>query len=638
MTRTTHSHTLRRIGWMALLIVCFIFSTHGYSQAISPIESHTYFIDCSTSNAGDGSSAHPWNSLTEAQKHSFVPGDRVALARGTVCHGSFAPQGSGAEGHPIRLTAFGEGARPKIVAGGKVTEAFKLFNQQNWDIDSLDFSGGSTFGVFISGDKGVLHHIHLSNLIVHDVLGEDLKHKESGLVVISPSAVTQHFDDVLIDGVTAFNTKQWAGIHVGGGNFGYPPESEWSSHVIIRNSIVHDVQGDGIVLFRVRDGVIDSSVAWNIGLQLTQSIGTPNAIWTWMCHDCVVSNSEAFLTDSPGVDGGAFDIDYGNTNNSVIDSFGHDTEGYCVAVFGAGFVTRSSTVRGNVCIDNGRSPRLALYQGALFLLTWNNGSIDGLTVENNTVYWNPPALAPALINNAAIQGEPAIFRNNKIHSTSSLIGSNDKLILTANQYEYVGASPQRWQYGDQTFATFSDYQAKSHQDLDSAFRQIHRVTAGGSSSHQPSLLPNQRAAASAGNDPWDWPIESTSVSGQWQIRCVLPAKITVDGLLDADTRRQLVVLKSLRLQFPPERLKIVVELSGLSKEIKNALPDLQMHNVEFVVATKAVATGYPTISLNAPGGKAYKIWQGFAGPAQIGFAVRQALGSPEYSQMGSADE
>ncbi len=175
-------------------------------------------------------------------------------------------------------------------------------------------------------------------------------------MTISPGSVNQHFDDVLVDGVTAWNTNQWVGIVVGGGDLGYPPEEDWSTNVVIRNSAIHDVQGDGIVLFRVRNGRIDSSVAWNTGMQITQTIGTPNAIWTWMCDDCTVEGNEAYLTDSPGVDGGAYDIDYGNTKNSVIDNYGHDTQGYCVAVFGAGFVTRQSVVRGNLCINNGRSP------------------------------------------------------------------------------------------------------------------------------------------------------------------------------------------------------------------------------------------------------------------------------------------
>ena len=189
------------------------------------------------------------------------------------------------------------------------------------------------------------------------------------------------------------------------------------------------MQGDGIVLFRVIHGRIDSSVAWNTGMQVTETTGTPNAIWTWMCDDCTVEGNEAYLTDSPGVDGGAYDIDYGNTKNSVIDNYGHDTQGYCVAVFGAGFVTKESTVRGNLCVNNGRSPRMAKYQGAIFLLSWNDGSIDGLTVENNTVYWSPFENSPALVNQATIKAGTAAFRNNTIYSTSPwIVDSNTSLV------------------------------------------------------------------------------------------------------------------------------------------------------------------------------------------------------------------
>ena len=46
---------------------------------------------------------------------------------------------------------------------------------------------------------------------------------------------------------------------MGGGDLGFPPEEDWSTNVVIRNSAIHDVQGDGIVLFRVRNGRIDSA-------------------------------------------------------------------------------------------------------------------------------------------------------------------------------------------------------------------------------------------------------------------------------------------------------------------------------------------------------------------------------------------
>src|SRR5581483_7037013 len=234
--------------------------------------------------------------------------------------------------------------------------------------------GGQPHGVFISGTKGILHGIHIQDVLIHDVTGEP-KTKEDGLLVIAPGTEQQHFDDVLLDGVTAYRTSQWGGIMVAGVAHGFPPESSRNTNVIIRNSIAHDVAGDGIVLFQVNNGLIENSVAWHTGMQDTETIGTPNAIWTWMCRNCAVRRSEAFLTDSPGVDGGAFDIDYGDDDNVVEENYGHDTQGYCAAIFGAGWVTSHSIIRGNICAANGLSPRLARRQGAIFLSTWNNGKL-----------------------------------------------------------------------------------------------------------------------------------------------------------------------------------------------------------------------------------------------------------------------
>ncbi|MGC2638513.1 MAG: right-handed parallel beta-helix repeat-containing protein, partial [Acidobacteriaceae bacterium] len=412
---------------------------------------HHFFLDCGAGRNGDGLSPQSaWNAVGALNAASYHPGDVVAIRRGTTCHGSLAPTGSGVEGAPIRLTAYGEGPRPQVVADPDAAQALRLFNQQYWDIDSLDLAGGRTNGVFISGDNGVLHHIHLANLTVHGVMGGAMKHKESGLVAVSPVKAECHFDDVLIDNVVAWDTNQWVGILVGGGNLGYPPKSEWSSNVTIRNSVVHNVQGDGIVLFRVRHGLIESSIAWDTGMQPTESIGTPNAIWTWMCDDCTVQDSEAFLTDSPGVDGGAYDIDYGNTKNSVIDNYGHDTQGYCVAVFGAGFVTHQSLVRGNLCINHGRSPRMAKNEGAIYIYTWNGGSIDGLTVVHNTVEWSPFNNAPPILNKADLTGS-AVFRNNSVASAARwMVDSNASLSFEHNQYRYYGIGDPAWRYGNRS--------------------------------------------------------------------------------------------------------------------------------------------------------------------------------------------
>lgn len=605
---------LNRLSLLSLFAGCAICAAQATS---GPAHARTFYVDCSAPAPGAGNSPQSaWNTLAQVNSVTFSPGDTIRLRRGTECDGVIAPRGSGSADAPIRLTAYGEGLRPRIKATSRSEEALRLFNQQYWDIDSLDISGGNTYGVFISGDNRILHHIHLSNLLVHDVFGGKLKHKESGLVTISPGSVNQHFDDVLVDNVTAWNTNQWVGIVVGGGNLGYPPESDWSTNAVIRNSSVHDVQGDGIVLFRIRQGVIANSVAWNTGMQITQTIGTPNAIWTWMCDDCTVRNNEAYLTDSPGVDGGAYDIDYGNTKNSVIENYAHDTQGYCVAVFGAGFVTKQSVVRGNLCINNGRSPRMAKYQGAIFLLSWNDGSIDGLTIEHNTIYWNPYEDAPAMLNEASIKAGTAVFRDNLIDSTSPwMTDSNDSLSFERNHYSYFGTSRPEWRYGTQSFDRLAEMQGGSHhQETGSSF--VPRALG------QWGLVSGQQPGTSR---------------DRGRISCELPISLNAEGLIDDSALQQIVVLKSFSQQYRAQGLHVILRMTSpdghlfRTEAFQNALSDLAL---EGITVEQAVANRAERITFTTTDGRIVGQWSGFAGPVQLGLALRQAFGEPMYAQMG----
>lgn len=597
-----------------------------------------YYVDCSaTEKDGEGRSpAAPWHSLDAVNRHRFLPGDVIYLKRGTECQGFLWPQGSGSASAAIRLSAYGEGARPKVIAGKDDEEAFKLFDQEYWDVDSIEFAGGTVFGVFVSGDAGILHHIHVRNLVVHDVHGGEVKHKESGLVVISPGKVEQHFDDVLVEGVTAYRTEQWAGILVGGGNFGEVAEDKWSTHVIVRNSVVHDVYGDGIVLFRVKDGLIDTSAAWHTGMQPTQSIGTPNAIWTWMCKDCVVRKNEAFLTDSPGVDGGAFDIDYGNTQNSVLDNYGHDTQGYCIAVFGAGYVTHESVVEGNLCINNGKGPRMARYQGAIFLWTWNNGVIENVRVERNSIYWSPPGNFPAVLNRADIRGSQKIFRENRIYSSSlSVVESNKEMSFLSNRYTTCGGGAATWVFDNHTYSSFDAYRAGSGQDPGSIWKPEEAMAPCLGNEQSPA----EKGAGGAPAKKYAVSARDTVLSG-WTVVSEIPASINVHGLLDTVSAGQLMVLKNLFTQFRANGLRMMVTLDlkhpNAGESVQNVIHDLAMSDIK----TSASFGGggvftQPRTRLIAPDGSIAGEWQDFVGPAEIGLAVRSKLGEPFYSQMES---
>ncbi|MGA2807765.1 MAG: right-handed parallel beta-helix repeat-containing protein [Terracidiphilus sp.] len=485
-----------------------------------------------------------------------------------------------------------------------------LFNQEYWQIDSLDLFGGNTYGVFVSGDKGTLHHIYLKNLFVHDVMGGAMKNKDNGLVVVGPSSPHVFFDDILVDGVVVAHTNQWAGILVGGGNFNYPPDAPLNTHVTVRNSSVQDVFGDGIVLFRDSNGVIETSTAWQTGMQPTQDIGTPNAIWTWTCTDCTVQDNEAFLTDSPGVDGGAYDIDWANTRNTVQRNYAHDTQGYCIAVFAAGYVTSESVVRDNLCIDNGLSPRLATLQGAVYLHTWGGGVVRGLRMEHNTIRWDPPvATAAALVDDAAIGDAPVMFTGNRIESAAPLFyRTNAKFAPSANTYRKIGAGDARFTLGDQHEVALAALQG-----------------AGQEKGTALELEPDRRAAQAGA---------ATSL----RLEATVDFALDADGLLAPTARAQLMVLRSLAAQYGPAALAVTVHLhtaaNSTAKEAAaqaNALLDLDAGAIRFDHDGKDSGT----LRLLGEDGRLLQEWRGFQNAATLGGAVRARLGAPHFANMGS---
>jgi hypothetical protein len=586
---------------LAAVLACALFApcaARAFAQSPPPTPAHEYFIDCSSPNPGDGSSAHPWNALAAAEAHPFAPGDVIRMARGATCKGSFAPQGSGTAQHIIRLTAYGAGRRPVIIAPSTARQAFLLFNQQYWQVDSLDIEGGNTYGLFVTGDRGILHHLYLKNLFVTSVRGGKFKNKDNGLVVVVPSSMNVFFDDVLLDGVDAAHTNQWAGILVGGGSFPYKDNAPRNTNVQIRNSTVHDVYGDGIVLFRDAHSSIRTSAAWETGMQPTEDVGTPNAIWTWTCDDCTVADNEAYLTDSPGVDGGAYDIDWNDQHNIVENNFGHDTQGYCIAVFGAGYVTSDSLVRNNLCIDNGLSPRMAASEGAIQLSTWNGGLIRGLKIEGNTIEWHPrvstgdPIVAPADVDET-----PIVFTHNTVESSEPSI-YNIKTPWQSSDNTYILNREPMFTIGEQELS-LADLQS---QGFEKSSRASPRV-------------------------------ESKSATAL-RIDAVLDLALDADGLLAPEPRAQLVVLRTLAGLYGASRLHIAIHLAGdsSSQGEANARDDLNAVHPGALQFVRDASAKPPSIEIRllAEDGRLLNEWSGFQNAATLGGTVRAYLGTPDF--------
>lgn len=450
-------------------------------EGVPKVRGTAYYVDCA---GGDDSRqgtkpAQAWQSLEKVNSTTFKPGDGVFLKRGTRCAGTLWPKGSGSDGFPITLSAYGTGPLP-IIEGGKNEAVLKLSDQAYWHIQDLETSGGTIFGVLVTGSKmsGRLRHFRLTNLVVHDVYGGEVESKTSGLVIFMPGGGGNAFDDVVLDGITAYNTNQWAGISIlGSNNFPFDADNPgFGTDITVRNSTVYNTYGDGITLFYTQHGLIESSVAFDTGQKPPpKTIGTPASIWTWACYNCIVQFNESYRADTPEVDGGCYDIDWGTRDNLYQYNYGHDSVGYCLSFFGADNLTTSNAVaRYNICANNGRDSGLAARQGDIFFSTWNNGHLDGVQVYNNTIYWNPARSAPVLINHASfVESRSNIFANNLIYSSVPwFIESVSALKLDHNLYWYTGDRPV-WFYDQQVYISFNDYQKGSGQDAHGIFADPH---------------------------------------------------------------------------------------------------------------------------------------------------------------------
>jgi hypothetical protein len=574
-----------------------------------------HYLDCKAgSDAADSLTPQTaWRTVARADSYTYQPGDSLLLRRGTRCDGMLWPKGSGTEQAPIHLGAYGQGSLPVIV-GGSESAGLRLSNQQHWEIENLEVVGGSPYGIHIGGSLPVMRHFRITNVVVHDVPGTPLT-KDSGLVVIAPDDNARtRIDDVIVDGVTAYGTSEWAGIIVNGAGFDSSDGGDRGEHVEVRNSMVHDVAGDGILLARVSHGVLEHNVAWYTGMQEKETIGTPNAIWEWRCQDCRVEYNEGYFTDSPGVDGGVFDIDYGDENNLLQHNFGHDSQGYCVSVFGAdgaGGDSIHSEIRDNTCIHNGRSPRLAKRQGAIFLYTWNGGKLNGVDIADNTVVWDPPVRVAAFQSTADFTGDlPNIFTGNTIISTSrSFVSSASSIRFSGNHYCAPDADAE-------SSTQESDPAASKPDEQCGCLRQIFRTP----------MEPNLRSSAilSGAHIP----------EGHW----VLSAVLSPEGDSANASRSQLVLIESMMHQFADRGLQSIVVPAGSmdQNQIQQWRADWNFDPAVQIDASgprRADGPATASLLLISPSGHVAASWQYPIPPADVWLQIQNHLGAPAGAQQ-----
>lgn len=453
-----------------------IVTAQDVSYYVDPVRGH---------DDNDGrSDESPWKTLDKINSITFQGGDRIYLKRGGTFTGHLSLKGSGSEGKPVSLTAYGTGKRP-VIQAGENPYAITIMDSEYWEISDMETTGGLLAGIFIGCTKSglVLDHFRITNCYVHHVGNDTIvdytySTVTGGIVVANGEykegtenySLKSVINDVIIDGCIVRYIKRWTCISI---TSGIIDGVKGDAHHI-RNCTTEYSVADGIRMNNVKNSFIESCTMYKNGAWPD----TPNQDWgglgAWFFHadNCTIQFCEASYIDNWHNDGGAFDIDYWQTNSTIQYCYGHDCHGYGASIFGAdaSFPTVNSTVRYNIFANNARDSAYA-YQGDIYIFTWGGGLLDGVKVYNNTSYWNPASDAAALAFDADFTGtNPNFFKNNIIYSDHSWLVrlKSDSLICDNNIYWSTTGKPL-WVLKGKKYYSFSEWQQATGMEKNSMY-------------------------------------------------------------------------------------------------------------------------------------------------------------------------
>lgn len=361
----------------------------------SLIGARDYYVDSDRGNDDSvGTSPQkPWRSLEKISATIFLPGDNIYLRRGQHWTGNVQLRGSGSEGNPITIGAYGdENGRPIINGNGysgtheTPVGVVYIENEEFWVIRDLEVTNNRdnertySHGILarnISG--GALRHIHIKNCYLHDIPvsneNNQCTNKDKYLGGIRVKAFGESpswWDGVLIENNVMVRPGR-CGIATGAG-FAHPDQTPYrpNLNVVIRGNHISYTEGDGIIAVSALKPLIEHNVVAHCGGVTDYSVG----IWCWQTVDALFQYNEAYGCHDPGSDGTGFDADYNCYGTIFQYNYSHDNEGGFMLVMEHkdNYPNKDIIIRYNISIND----RQRIFKG-------NGGpSVEqNLTVHNN---------------------------------------------------------------------------------------------------------------------------------------------------------------------------------------------------------------------------------------------------------------
>jgi hypothetical protein len=370
----------------------------------------TYYVDSAfgeDANRGNRAGS-PWQTLEKVNATEFRPGDRILFRSDSVWRGQLAPKSSGVEGKPIVIGRYGRGQRPRMDGDGSVEDAIRLYNVQYIELRNLEVTNHGAQpavrrGVHIFLDNfGTAKHIIVAGMYIHDVAGTNAKKDNGGIIFRTNGDRTpSRFDGLTIErniiwkvdrSAIAAQSYHWSRAHW------FP-----SLNVVIRDNLVDDIGGDGIVPWATDGALVEHNIARNCN----RRAGSYNAgIWPWSTDNSLFQLNEASLTRTT-LDGQGFDSDFNSRHTLFQYNYSHDNEGGFMLICTPGkrnpeqnLGNTGTVVRHNIS----RNDRARIF---------HLSAAEKTVVEDNAIYVGPDLDVQMLIvTDWEGWADGALFRNN----------------------------------------------------------------------------------------------------------------------------------------------------------------------------------------------------------------------------------
>lgn len=362
---------------------------------------HTYYFDSELGhddNAGT-SENQAWKTFNPLREVRLNPGDKILLKKGQNFFGELEINGQGTQKARIIIDSYGKGKKKPCIVGDMMSMyAMRIYNSDYVTVQNIEIvnSGkkpipGRTGLKIECTNYGVSHSIVVNNVTIRDVNGSLLKEEGGGsgiLIENSGDSILSRFDSLTIENChilrCARNAMIWSG---------YYDRKNWfpSKHTIVRNNLIEEVPGDGIVPIGCDSTLIEYNVMRNCPdvLPMTEAAA---GFWPWSCDNTIIQFNDVSGHKAPW-DAQAYDCDYNCTNTVIQYNYSHGNYGGLVLVCDSGnerdysLGNKNSIVRYNISIGDGIRPK-ETRQGMFSPNIHIAGRVENTLIERNIIHSN----------------------------------------------------------------------------------------------------------------------------------------------------------------------------------------------------------------------------------------------------------